>query len=364
MLNKNSFDNKNISIHFRDRDDFLQEFKKQSSYKNGSFISTPKMIYPMGKRWNYLHNLNKLYQSKIQEKREQQRLLTEEKEMKECTFVPHLNKNISYIINNSKSANINENSKVTNKGDNNRSSFLNLNLIQRQTEWIKKKKSDIKEFENRKHRYEMEECFFSPEINGENAINKAKLKRKTISLLEDPESYSMYLKRLKKKREQVEKDKKKERLKPGNGNVWKKYSREKNKSSNYWIYGRSSQLSRSKSNARQNKYNYKNLSYLNTEYSLGNLSKKINNGEVDKSKLYEDIYKKNVIKLKDPYGKGIENSVYNKLNNNNNNNISNISENKEDDFIYNRPIEYGKAIDLLHNKLYSINLEQDENEYF
>ena len=59
------------------------------------------------------------------------------------------------------------------------------------------------------------------------------------------------------------------------------------------------------------------------------MSKKINNGEVDKSKLYEDIYKKNVIKLKDPYGKGIENSVYNKLNNNNN--ISNISENKEDD---------------------------------
>ena len=222
MLNKNSFDNKNISIHFRDRDDFLQEFKKQSSYKNGSFISTPKMIYPMGKRWNYLHDLNKLYQSKIQEKREQQRLLTEEKEMKECTFVPHLNKNISYIINNSKSANINENSKVTNKGNNNSSSFLNLNLIQRQTEWIKKKKSDIKEFENRKNRYEMEECFFSPEINGENAINKAKLKRKTISLLEDPESYSMYLKRLKKKREQVEKDKKKERLKPGNGNVWKK----------------------------------------------------------------------------------------------------------------------------------------------
>ena len=55
----------------------------------------------------------------------------------------------------------------------------------------------------------MKNCFFIPEINNEDALKKTKIKTKTINLLEDPESYSMYIKRLQKKKRGGRKRKKK-----------------------------------------------------------------------------------------------------------------------------------------------------------
>ena len=72
---------------------------------------------------------------------------------------------------------------------------------------------------------------------------------------------------------------------------------------------------------------------------------------MDKNLLYEELYKKNIFKMEDPYGHG---------NNDNKNDVSNITGFIEHDSIYNQPIEYGKAIDILHNALYSIDLEPDE----
>ena len=86
--------NENISIQLRDREEFIEEFLRQKGYQNTSFVSTPSISYPRRQRWNYLHDFNKLYKTKIQEKREQQKQLEDEKEMKECTFEPKLNKSI------------------------------------------------------------------------------------------------------------------------------------------------------------------------------------------------------------------------------------------------------------------------------
>ena len=41
------------------------------------------------------------------------------------------------------------------------------------------------------------------------------------------------------------------------------------------------------------------------------------------------------------------------LNNNNN----------EENLLFNQPLEFGKALEILHNELYSFNLDTDENEY-
>ena len=71
---------------------------------------------------------------------------------------------------------------------------------------------------------------------------------------------------------------------------------------------------------------------------------------MDKNKLYEELYKKNVYKMNDPYGNG------------NKNDESNITGFCEQDSIYNQPIEYGKAIDILHNALYSIDLEPVQDD--
>ena len=105
-----------------------------------------------------------------------------------------------------------------------------------------------------------------------------------------------------------------------------------------------------------NKNNSKNLftnsnSYINLEYTTGNISKRnVKNQKIDKNKLFADLYKKTVNKLNDPYGKMIEN-------NDDKNGNTDLAES-----IYNQPIEYGKAIDILHNKLYSINFDDDEDD--
>jgi hypothetical protein len=338
-----TYNNENISIQLRDREEFIEEFLRQKGYQNTSFISTPTISYPRRQRWNYLHDFNKLYKTKIQEKREQQKQLEDEKEMKECTFEPKLNKSVSYINSNNKSYN----------------SLLNLNLIERQDAWIEKRKNNIKQREKEKQKEQMKNCFFTPEINNEDALKKTRIKAKTINLLEDPESYSMYIKRLQKKRDEAEKERKREGSRPGSGNIWEKRLRSNrtNNSYDYTKHEYSRNLSRSKSNHKKKLNNSKysnNYNILKTESSVVKLSKRIKKGDIDKNTLYEELYKKNICKMDDPYGNDNSN------NKNNRNNASNLTGYTEHDSIYNQPIEYGKAIDILHNELYSIDLEPDD----
>lgn len=349
----------NISVQVKDREEFIEEFQRQRGYQNASFItySTPSFN---GQRWNYLHDMNKLYQSRLQEKREQQKQIESEKEMEECTFEPKLNKSILYK--NNSNYDLKQNNTVNN--NNTENSILNLNLIERQDAWIEKRKTKINEKAQQKENDQMKQCFFTPEINNEDATQKAKITRKTVSLLEDPESYSMYIKRLQKKREEDEKKKMKEYLRPGNGNIWeRKMHRDKshNKSYDYTKHEYSRNLSRSKSNPRH-KLNSSVYSSkrMKTESSITKLRKKINNGEADQDKLYEEIYKKNIFKISNPYNTSRASSGANfKRNNNETNDISGYT---EQDSIYQQPIEYGKAIDILHNALYSIDLEAEMEE--
>ena len=274
--------------------------------------------------------------------------------MKECTFEPKLNKSISF-------ANTNNNNKSFN-------SLLNLNLLERQEAFLAKRKNDIKLKEKEKQNNQMKNCFFTPEINADDALKKTKIKTKTINLLEDPESYSLYIKRLQKKRDEVEKDKKREKERPGSGNIWECRLRNRRKNSNSYDYTKheySRNLSRSKSGKKPPLNNLKfspnnKDKILKTEDSGRKITKKIKKG-MDKNIIYEEIYKKNVYKMEDPYGSGMGVEEKNK----NENNVSNITGFIEQDSIYNQPIEYGKAIDILHNALYSIDLEpeQGDNDY-
>jgi hypothetical protein len=360
MFNESGINNRNISYQSKDREEFIEEFLRKKGNTNNSYISSPNIIYPIRQRWNYLYNLNKLYKTKLQDKREQQRLITEEQEMKECTFIPQLYKKLSYVSKNNDKKQNHSNTKVLKNKDNEKNSNINLDLIERQNAWIKKKNEEINKKIKKQQKEQMEECFFTPEINNDNPVIKAKMKTKTTTLLEDPESYSLYIRRLQRKREQTEKEKRNERSRPGSGNIWKKKrsGNNKNKSYDYKKINYSGLMSGSKSNKNEfNTINKNNLfnnsnSHINEENTLETLSKRIKSGEVDKNHLYEDLYKKTVDKLNDPYGKMSEN------NDDNNEKI----EFSEQESIYNQPIEYGKAIDILHNKLFSINLDNDEDD--
>ena len=167
----NTITNDNVSIQLHDREEFIEEFLRQKGYQNTSYISTPSpsIKYPRRQRWNYLHDFNKLYKSKLQEKREIQRQIEDEKEMKECTFEPKLNKSISFA----------------NTGNNNKSfnSLLNLNLIERQEAFLAKRKNDIKLKEKEKQTNQMKNCFFTPEINGDDVLKKNKNKNKNYKFI-------------------------------------------------------------------------------------------------------------------------------------------------------------------------------------
>ena len=331
----------NISLQLRDREEFIEEFLRQKGYQNTSFQSSPSLINQNPPRWNYLHDFNKLYKKKIQEKRELQKQIEDEKEMRECTFEPKLNKSISCINN----TNYNKTY----------DSLLKLNLIERQNAWIEKRNNELKQKEREKQEEQMKNCFFTPEINDEDVLEKSKIKAKTINLLEDPESYTMYIRRLQKKRNDDEKERRRVLTRPGSGNIWEKTlrSNRNNNSYDYTKHEYSRNISRNKSNINKrfnnSKYSNNNNRTLKTEGSIGRFSKKFNK-EMDKSKLYEEIYKNNISKISDPYGTG------------NKNDVTNMTGMYEHDFIYNQPIEYGKAIDILHNALYSIDLETEQDD--
>jgi len=331
----------NISLQLRDREEFIEEFLRQKGYQNTSFQSSPSLINQNPPRWNYLHDFNKLYKKKIQEKRELQKQIEDEKEMRECTFEPKLNKSISCINN----TNYNKTY----------DSLLKLNLIERQNAWIEKRNNELKQKEREKQEEQMKNCFFTPEINDEDVLEKSKIKAKTINLLEDPESYTMYIKRLQKKRNDDEKERRRVLTRPGSGNIWEKTlrSNRNNNSYDYTKHEYSRNISRNKSNINKrfinSKYSINNNRTLKTEGSIGRFSKKFNK-EMDKSKLYEEIYKNNISKISDPYGSG------------NKNDVTNMTGMYEHDFFYNQPIEYGKAIDILHNALYSIDLETEQDD--
>ena len=329
----------NISLQLRDREEFIEEFLRQKGYQNTSFQSS--LINQNPPRWNYLHDFNKLYKKKIQEKRELQKQIEDEKEMRECTFEPKLNKSISCINN----TNYNKTY----------DSLLKLNLIERQNAWIEKRNNELKQKEREKQEEQMKNCFFTPEINDEDVLEKSKIKAKTINLLEDPESYTMYIKRLQKKRNDDEKERRRVLTRPGSGNIWEKTlrSNRNNNSYDYTKHEYSRNISRNKSNINKrfinSKYSINNNRTLKTEGSIGRFSKKFNK-EMDKSKLYEEIYKNNISKISDPYGSG------------NKNDVTNMTGMYEHDFFYNQPIEYGKAIDILHNALYSIDLATEQDD--
>lgn len=186
MMSK-EFNSTNLS-----RAEFIERFQNEHQINNPMYDdkSTPN-------RWDYLHELGKIKQIKLQEKRKIQKEKEENNINSECTFSPKLT---SYST-----------------PSNNTSG-----LLIRQEIWNQKKSkhiNSIKEFQKNKLN---KECYFTPEINKTNALNKSHIKGTASNYLEDPESYELYITRLKKKREEDKKKLKRQNSLPGSGKIWKK----------------------------------------------------------------------------------------------------------------------------------------------
>ena len=99
---------------------------------------------------------------------------------------------------------------------------------------------------------------------------------------------------------------------------------------------------------------------INNENNNDNEINTRNYRTIDRNEYYEKIYLKN---SNDTYFNNYNNNqfYYKNINNKNNNNINNnnIIQN-ENKILFNKPIDYNKAVSILHNELYSFNLLSEE----
>lgn len=304
----------------RNRAEFLEKF--QEKHNNSKLYE--KM---QNGRWNSLYNQSKLRRMKEEEYRKKQLAKREKELYSECTFTPVLNKNSKYAKHNYLLT-------YQNSPEKNKSNYQ-PDITERHSNWTQRKILRIEALKQSETNKELEQCCFIPQTNPRDKIEQNKnFYYDAERILEDPESYSLYVKRqLNKRRNEVAKSER-ERSTPGSGNLW---------------------------NAKPKKYNF-NYDYTKHEISSRNFPQSFNKSttsskfnmkstksskqfNIDKDKFYDYLYtaKRNETEI----------SPQSTANNFNQKNHIKL-------FTFDKEIEYGKALETLHNELYSFNLLNDE----
>ena len=283
-------------------------------------------------RWDLLYHQGKIMKMKEDKYREEMLELRNKEEFKECTFSPkkytyYKTENIENPIKNYKNNNI-------------------KNFIKRQNKWLEKRALSIEGLKERTNNKDTEECYFEPimvknifcKFQFDKISNKKVLKEHTSQILEDSESYNQYIKRLVKKREAIIKKQNLDKKIPGNGYLWN------NKPKNY------------------------NLNYDYTKHLISNnLIYKIRNNNSDyikkksKSRTNFDCNFLKIQNLKKQHSNldKIYNDLYiNKSKKNNTEKIENNINEKKDLIVIPQKIQFGNALDILHNELYSFDINE------
>jgi hypothetical protein len=193
-------------------------------------------------------------------------------------------------------------------------------------------------------------------------MNEGKfLSEKTADIVEDPESYNHYIKRLEQKRNKIKEKNDLEKKKAGSGLIWKPTQKKYNLNYDYRNH--------------DNLNNHNNfLKSLNQTKKFKNTNNK-NNNKLAKSNVLKSSSNRNKSNDK----KIIKNNKFN-IDKNNKNNKQNMytylytsNNNFDTNDIYlnqkykkeivptGKEIEFGKALDLLHKELINININDDDD---
>ena len=194
-------------------------------------------------------------------------------------------------------------------------------------------------------------------------MNEGKfLSEKTADIVEDPESYNHYIKRLEQKRNKIKEKNDLEKKKAGSGLIWKPTQKKYNLNYDYRNH--------------DNLNNHNNfLKSLNQTKKFKNTSNNNNNNKLAKSNVLKSSSNRNKSNDK----KIIKNNKFN-IDKNNKNNKQNMytylytsNNNFDTNDIYlnqkykkeivptGKEIEFGKALDLLHKELINININDDDD---
>ena len=317
-----SVNSNSISMN-QNRAEFLEKFQEKHNSKLSENFNKG--------RWNSLYNQSKLRKMKEEEYRKKQIEKREKELYSECTFSPVLNKNSKY----SKHNYLMTYQSAPEKNNYN----YQPDITTRQNTWVQKKILHIEALKQNETNKELEQCFFKPETNPH---EKLELNKNFYSgaedILEDPESYSLYVKRQQNKRKSEESKSQRERSVPGSGYLWNPKPKKYNFNYDYTKHEISSRgFPQSKSRKSVNK---------STTPSKFNLkpAKSSKQFHIDKDQFYDYLYtaKRNETEIS-PQSTS-----------------NNFNQNQIKLFTFDREIEFGKALETLHNELYSFKLMSDE----
>jgi hypothetical protein len=148
----------------QNRKEFIEKFKQQSQNNtiNESRLSNNN-DYKFDGRWDYLHQLSKVKKTKHEQIRKIVKQDELEKEMKECTFNPRLNKTqfSSNIMHGSNGEHFDASNNINNKSQHN---FSYHSVLERQDNWANKKNIKLETIKNEQFIKEFGQCYFSPKI--------------------------------------------------------------------------------------------------------------------------------------------------------------------------------------------------------
>ena len=193
-------------------------------------------------------------------------------------------------------------------------------------------------------------------------MNEGKfLSEKTADIVEDPESYNHYIKRLEQKRNKIKEKNDLEKKKAGSGLIWKPTQKKYNLNYDYRNHDNLNNHNNFLKSLNQTKKFKNTRNNNNNKLAKSNVLKSSSNRNKSNDKKIVKNNKFNTNKNNKNNKQNMYTYLYTSNNNFDTNDIYLNQKYKKEIVPTGKEIEFGKALDLLHKELINININDDDD---
>ncbi len=194
-------------------------------------------------------------------------------------------------------------------------------------------------------------------------MNEGKfLSEKTADIVEDPESYNHYIKRLEQKRNKIKEKNDLEKKKAGSGLIWKPTQKKYNLNYDYRNHDNLNNHNNFLKSLNQTKKFKNTRNNNNNKLAKSNVLKSSSNRNKSNDKKIIKNNKFNIDKNSKNNKQNMYTYLYTSNNNFDTNDIYLNQKYKKEIVPTGKEIEFGKALDLLHKELINININDDDDD--
>ena len=193
-------------------------------------------------------------------------------------------------------------------------------------------------------------------------MNEGKfLSEKTADIVEDPESYNHYIKRLEQKRNKIKEKNDLEKKRAGSGLIWKPTQKKYNLNYDYRNHDNLNNHNNFLKSLNQTKKFKNTRNNNNNKLAKSNVLKSSSNRNKSNDKKIIKNNKFNIDKNNKNNKQNMYTYLYTSNNNFDTNDIYLNQKYKKEIVPTGKEIEFGKALDLLHKELINININDDDD---